>query len=358
MRRRRRGILADVDFWPAFTDVLSGMLLVMVFALTLIALTQAGLVHVVGGKDAALQSLEAQLAELRSMLSSSEERADTLRAELVEVTSLVAELGGDRDAARREAADALAELEAEQARLSDLVRQLESYVAQVRELNARLADADEVAENRQATISSLQMAMTRLREQLARMSADLARAERRAQDSTLRVSSLLAEMARKDDRIAELERLEAYTSEFLATMSEVFRDNPNIKVVGDRFVFQSEVLFASGSADLAEPGRRELDRFVEAFRELIPRIPSDLRVNVQVQGHTDTDPVVASERFSSNWELSAARALEVVAYLGSRGLPEDMLSAAGFGEYQPRIPGGGVEAKAQNRRIEIRITRR
>ena len=141
-------------------------------------------------------------------------------------------------------------------------------------------------------------------------------------------------------------------------MSEVFKDNPNIKVVGDRFVFQSEVLFASGSDELGLPGRRELLKFVNAFKELLPRIPRDLDVNIQVQGHTDTDKVVFTDRFASNWELSAARALTVVDFLADHGIPQDMLSAAGFGEFAPRVPGDSPEAKAQNRRIEIRITRR
>jgi chemotaxis protein MotB len=356
VRRRRLG--ADVDFWPAFTDVLSGMLLVMVFALTFFALTQAGLVQVVGGKDAALRALEDQLAELRRLLGQTEARADELQRELLAATALLEDLSAEGQAARAEATATRDELEAERARIADLVRQLREYVQAIEELNARLAQAEEVAESRRASIGELQLAVNRLREQLARMAAQLAVAEKQAQSQALRLSDLLAEMARKDARIAELERLEKYTSEFLARMSEVFKDNPNIKVVGDRFVFQSEVLFASGSAEVGEAGRRELQKFVDAFRGLIPRIPRELQVNVQVQGHTDTDAVVLSDRFKDNWDLSAARALAVVDYLGGHGVPQDMLSAAGFGEYQPRIPGQSPAAKAQNRRIEIRITRR
>ena len=165
-------------------------------------------------------------------------------------------------------------------------------------------------------------------------------------------------MARKDERIEELERLEKYTSEFLAKMSEVFKDNPNIKVVGDRFVFQSEVLFESGSDELGAAGIGELDKFVRAFRELMPRIPKSLEVNVQVQGHTDSDQVVLTDRFTGNWELSTARALRVVEHMARRGFPERMMSASGFGEHAPRVRGRSADAKAQNRRIEIRITRR
>jgi chemotaxis protein MotB len=334
------------------------MLLVMVFALTFFALTQAGLLHVVGGKDAALRALEDQLAELRFLLRQTEERADSLEVELRSATSLLTQLGAERAAAEQAAVSTGEELAASRAQLDSLVRQLREYVRQVEELNARLAQAEELAENRQSSIGDLQLAVNRLREQLARMSQQLSAAERKAQVQAVELSGLLAEMARKDRRIVELERLERYTSEFLARMSEVFADNPNIKVVGDRFVFQSEVLFASGSADLGEAGRRELAKFVGAFQELIPRIPRDLNVNVQVQGHTDTDPVVLSDRFKDNWDLSTARALSVVEYASAHGIPRDMLSAAGFGEHQPRVPGKTPQAKAQNRRIEIKITRR
>lgn len=355
MRRRRRS-LTDVDFWPAFTDVLSGMLLVMVFALTVFALAQAGLMQVVGGKDAALRSLEAQVSDLRQLLRQTEARAEQLRSELVEATMLLESLAAQRDDARDDAREAAGELSASEAEVLALSRQIAEYTAQVRELNERLALAEREVENRDASIGDLQLAVNRLRAQLAQMSSDLAAAEKQAQEWALRVSDLLAELARKDERIEKLEPLEKYTSEFLAKMSEVFADNPNIKVVGDRFVFQSEVLFASGSADLGEAGQGELDKLVRAIRELAPRIPESLNVNIQVQGHTDTDPLRLSETFNDNWELSAARALEVVDYLAARGVPERMLSAAGFGEYQPRVRGTSEAAKAQNRRIEIRIT--
>jgi len=355
---RRRRIVADPDFWPGFTDVLSGMLLTMVFVMTLFAITQAGLVHVVGGKDAALRALEDQLAELRTLLGASDERAQTLERELLAATELVAEFGVQQAASSAEVESARAGLAKGEARIAELVVQLRAYLELVKELNARLTTAHEVSENRRLTLAELQLAMNRLRQQLVQMSERLTATEAEAVRKGLRLSELLAEMARKDDRIQELERLERYTSEFLAKMSEVFADNPNVRVVGDRFVFQSEVLFESGSDEIGAPGQRELDRFVAAFRALIPRIPTDLNVNVQVQGHTDTDQIMSSDRFASNWHLSSARALRVVEYLAAGGLPEQMLSAAGFGEHAPRVIGRSPEAKAVNRRIEIRITRR
>jgi chemotaxis protein MotB len=356
VRRRRGG--GEVDFWPGFTDVLAGMLLTLVLVLTFFAVTQTGLVHLVGGKDAALRALEEQAAELRRLLQVSEDRSEQLSADLVAATEAIDALGGERLRALAEVAALREELSGEEVRIADLARRLREYVEQVKDLNARLSTAQEVAQNREATVGELQLAVNRLRAQLARLSSELGEAERAANEQRLRVSSLIVEMARKDERIAQLERLERYRSEFLERMSEVFADNPNVRVVGDRFVFQSEVLFASGSAEIGAEGRRELNKFVGAFRQLIPRIPDDLDVNVQVQGHTDTDPLLTTEIFRDNWELSTARALRVVDYLAELGVPEDMMSAAGFGEHYPRVRGASPEAKSQNRRIEIRITRR
>lgn len=356
MRRRRGGI--EFNFWPGFTDVLAGMLLALVLVLTFFAVTQTGLVHLVGGKDAALRALEEQAAELRRLLALSEDRADELSRDLVAAAEAVELLGEDRDAARAAAQALRAEMKDERIQLADLTRRLREYIEQIKELNAKLAGAEETIEARESSVAELQTAVNRLRSQLAKMSADLGAAKRDANEQSLRVSQLLVEMARKDERIAQLERLERYRSEFLEKMSEVFADNPNVRVVGDRFVFQSEVLFASGSAEIGEAGQRELEKFVRAFRGLIPRIPEDLDVNVQVQGHTDTDRLTSNELFRDNWELSSARALRVVGFLAARGVPESMLSGAGFGEHYPRVQGGSPEAKAQNRRIEIRITRR
>jgi len=356
VRRRRSSF--EFNFWPGFTDVLAGMLLTLVLVLTFFAVTQTGLVHLVGGKDAALRALEEQAAELRRLLAVSEDQAEALSADLIAATAAVELFGEDRDAALAAVRALREETADDQVRIADLARRLRQYVEQIKELNAKLSSAEETVEARESSVAELQTAVNRLRSQLAKMNADLGAARRSANQQSLKVSQLLVEMAKKDERIVELERLERYRSEFLERMSEVFADNPNVRVVGDRFVFQSEVLFASGSAEIGEAGRRELDKFVRAFQALIPRIPKDLDVNVQVQGHTDIDALAPTAGFRDNWELSSARALRVVGFLAESGIPDGMMSAAGFGEHFPRVQGASPEAKAQNRRIEIRITRR
>jgi chemotaxis protein MotB len=134
-------------------------------------------------------------------------------------------------------------------------------------------------------------------------------------------------------------------------------ENPNIRVVGDRFVLQSELLFGSGSADLGPAGREQLDKLAVTLREIAARIPPELDWILRIDGHTDRVPI-RTGRFPSNWELSTARAVSVVRYLADQGIPERRMSAAGFGEFHPIDTGGSEDALRRNRRIEIKLTSR
>jgi chemotaxis protein MotB len=155
-------------------------------------------------------------------------------------------------------------------------------------------------------------------------------------------------------RVQELTR---YRSEFFGRLREILGNRPEIRVVGDRFVFQSEVFFDRGSAALRGEARPELDKLAAALLDLEKQIPRDIPWVLRVDGHTDTRPI-ATAQFPSNWELSAARAISVVQYLISRGLKPDRLVAAGFGEFQPLDSGTSDEAFSRNRRIELKLTER
>lgn len=347
-----------MNFWPGFTDVLSGMLLATVFVLTMFAVTQGGLVSLLNNKDSALIELREQTELLAALLRKEKKRSLELESEIEKQGAQMLELGKKN----RSVQDELLALETlvggDRLQVESLLAQLKTYNEQIQALNAKLASAQSNAQFKDASISDLQAALARLRKQLEQMSGTLDARESQAATQKLRIAELLVQMTKKDARIAQLELLERYRSEFLEKMTAVFGDNPNIRVVGDRFVFQSEVLFRSGSARLGDGGKGELDRFAKAFVELLPQIPPDLPVNVQVEGHTDKVPIGSAERFRDNWHLSTERALEVVSHLQAQGIPKEMLSAAGFGENQPRAKGNSARAKAANRRIEIRITRR
>ena len=156
-------------------------------------------------------------------------------------------------------------------------------------------------------------------------------------------------------RVQELAR---YRSDFFGRLREILFDRENIRVVGDRFVFQSEVLFASGSDVLQPQGREQMDGLAQAILELNREIPSDINWIIRVDGHTDNVPLSGTGQFVDNWQLSTDRAAAVVRYLVSQGVPTNRLAATGFGEFQPLDAGDGPEARARNRRIELKLTER
>ena len=156
-------------------------------------------------------------------------------------------------------------------------------------------------------------------------------------------------------RVQELSR---YRSDFFGRLRQILGDRPDIRIVGDRFVFQSEVLFATGSADINDQGKVELNKVASAIIDLAKEIPDDIPWVLQINGHTDKQPISGGGRFKSNWELSAARAISVVEYFISQGIPPDRLVAAGYGEYQPLVDGDTPDVYAQNRRIELKLTER
>jgi chemotaxis protein MotB len=150
--------------------------------------------------------------------------------------------------------------------------------------------------------------------------------------------------------------LNRYRSDFFGRLREILSDRQNIRIVGDRFVFQSEVLFPSGSADLNEAGKVEMAKLAQAIIELAKEIPPEINWVLRVDGHTDDVPLSGNGRYADNWELSSGRSTSVVKYLISQGVPADRLVAAGFGQYQPIAEGDTPEARAQNRRIELKLT--
>ena len=280
------------------------------------------------------ESLERQLAETR----------DTLRVEreVIEVQK------------RR-----LATLLAQIANLQALKQELETEVAdlgtEVEEAEAKYIAEAELSESARAEVARLNRQLSQLRADLARLNTMLETAEADIADKRIEIQTLGARLnAALANRVEELER---YRSEFFGRLSEILGDESDVKIVGDRFVFQSEVLFDSGSAYIDAEGREEIREVAETLRLLASMIPEDIPWVLQVGGHTDAVPI-RNELYESNWELSLARALSVVEILTDAGFPPSRLVAAGYGEHQPLDTSGTPEARRRNRRIELKLTDR
>jgi chemotaxis protein MotB len=335
--RRDRG----VDYWPGFVDALSTLILGIIFLLSVFVVVQFFLSQEVTGKETALTRLNAQIAQLTEMLSleksskaSLEDTLASLRANLASTESERTRFKGLYEGIGPGAADAKAKANA-----------LASEVESQKQISARALSQVEL----------LNQQIAALRRQLSALEEVLQASEKKDKEAQARIADLGQRLnVALAQRVQELSR---YRSEFFGKLRAILGARPDIRVVGDRFVFQSEILFDSGSAALKPEGQAEVDKLAGALIDLEKQIPSEIAWVLRIDGHTDVRPITSSQ-FPSNWALSAARAISVVQYLISRGVEPRRLVAAGFGEYQPLDNAPAEDAFRRNRRIELKLTER
>ena len=372
LARRRRGI----DFWPGFVDALSALLMVLVFLLLVFAIGQFVLSDAISGRDRALAGLNAELAELARVLSLEQ---DARRAADAQVTELSASLGQTRDqrdalqlalaGTERALAEAQATLDTRNAELATLstdialLRQLKAELeAEVAARGAALSDSEqklavqtELSAKAAAQAELLNRQIAAIREQLAQVSAALELANEENRQADIRIEELGRELNLA--LASKVNQLARYRSEFFGRLRAILGNRSDIRIVGDRFVVPSELLFPSASDQISPEGYAQLDRLAATLKQVTAQIPDDLDWVLRIDGHTDRRPI-STARFPSNWELSTARAIAMVKYLIAQGIPAEHLSANGFGEHQPLDPRDTPEAWAANRRIEIQLTNR
>jgi chemotaxis protein MotB len=336
--RRREG---GANYWPGFVDAMATLLLVIIFLLSMFMLTQFFLSQEISGRDTILNRLNSQIAELTELLAL--ERADK---KSVEETLAALQ-------------DSLASTEADRDRLQGVLDSQATGASQAGEriasLTTQLDEEKRVSASALAKVELLNQQIAALRRQLAAIEQALEASETRDKESQVRIADL---GRRLNVALAQkVQQLARYRSDFFGRLREILSQRADIQVVGDRFVFQSEVLFDSGSAEINPAGRQELQKLGVALHELEEEIPKDIAWVLRVDGHTDARPI-QSARFPSNWELSSARAISVVRYLMEQGVSPTHLVAAGFGEHQPLDPGTDESAMRRNRRIELKLTER
>jgi len=346
--RYARARYQGADYWPGFVDALATLLLVIVFLLSVFMVAQVYLRSALTGRDEALTRLEDQLAELSTLLALESQTTEDLRGEMTAMTATLA-------AITSRAQDA----ESEVSRLSGVIAGFEggANLAAAREtdLETQLTEERELSAEAAAQLALANQQIAALRLQLASIEDALEASEARDEAN----NAVIADLGRRlnaalAQRVQELAR---YRSEFFGRLREVLAGRDDIEIVGDRFVFQSEILFDSGSADLSPVGQIELQRFAGVLSEVSVTIPDEITWVLRVDGHTDVRPINTAA-FPSNWHLSAARAIAVVRFLESRGIPSERLVAAGFGEFQPLEAGSTNATYRRNRRIEFKLTER
>jgi len=313
----------------------------IVFLLSTFVVVQFYLSQEVTGKDAALTRLNAQIAELTQLLSLEKTGKASLEEMLTTLRAGLANAEGERD------------------RFKGLYEGLGSGAADAQgkanALSGELDSQKQISSRALAQVELLNQQIAALRRQLAALEDALEASEKKDKEAQGRIADLGQRLnVALAQRVQELSR---YRSEFFGRLRAILGNRQDIRVVGDRFVFQSEVLFDTGSAAMRPEGKVELDKLAAAISELEKQIPSEIAWVLRIDGHTDVRPI-SSPQFPSNWELSSARAISVVQYLISRGISPQRLVAAGFGEFQPLDAGTTEEAYRRNRRIELKLTER
>ncbi len=321
-------------------------------------------------------SLRASLTEAERARTMSAAELDAKTAEAVRLLRDVEALRKVKDDLEARVGQLAARLEASERELGalrDTSKSLEARLATAEELKkgadertllaqkereetaTKLNEQEKLARDAQEQVDILNRQMLALRQQLARISAALDASEEKSKEQQVQI----ADLGRRLNLAlaSKVEELARYRSEFFGRLREALGDRPDIRVVGDRFVFQSEVLFGSGSATLGIEGQEQLWQLARTLRDVIQTIPADINWVLQVDGHTDTVRI-ATPQFPSNWELSTARATSVVKFLISQGLPAHRLAAAGYGEFQPLEEGTDETSRRRNRRIELKLTSR
>ena len=338
-RARRDG---GLNYWPGFVDALSTFILGIMFLLTVFVLLQFYLTQEVSGKDTALTRLNAQIAQLTELLSLEKTGKLSLEEQLAQIRSSLSTAEGDRD------------------RYRGLYEGIGSGAAsaqgKVTELSGQLDAEKKLSSRALAQVEILNQQIAALRRQLAALEEALDATEKKDKESQARIADLGQRLnVALAQRVQELSR---YRSDFFGRLRAILGNRPDIRIVGDRFVFQSEVFFDTGKATLDKPeGRTELDGLAGALLDLEKKIPGEIPWVLRVDGHTDVRPI-NSPLYKNNWELSAARAISVVQYLIAKGVSPQHLVAAGFGEFQPIDTEKTEEAFTRNRRIELKLTER
>lgn len=332
----------NVNYWPGFVDALATLLLAIMFLLSVFVLAQFLLSQEITGKDQVLNRLNSQIDELTSLLALE-------RSNKQELEDSIANLEAS-----------LSNTESERTRLEQLLAAGTNDSTETDEkistLTTQVDEERQISQRALSQVELLNQQISALRRQIAALEDALDASETRDRESQTKIADLGKRLnVALAQRVQELNR---YRSDFFGRLREILGGRSDIRIVGDRFVFPSEVLFSSGGSELNESGKTEMLKVARALLQIGAEIPDDINWVLRVDGHTDNIPLSGTGRIRDNWELSSSRATSVVRFFISEGIPAKRLVAAGFGEFQPLEDEDTDEARAKNRRIELKLTER
>ncbi len=340
--------------------------------------------EIIIAKEADISSLSSQLFELEDNLNAaraiSEQRGDEIKSLILRLTANEKELDEKSTAFKKQQIELKKNLELIEENTA-LISTLKSEISDLSEQNnfnaadlaekekllliaekALLKKAEELAaannssNEAKAEISKLLINTNTLRQEIQKLNSLLAEKERESINDKIAIADLGKKL--NSALASRVQDLQKFRSEFFGQLREILENRSEVRVVGDRFIFQSEVIFATGQSNVSAAGKEQLADIASALREIEKSIPKNIPWILQIEGHTDSDPIANSSVFRDNWDLSTERALSVVRFLRSEGISANRLAAAGYGEFQPIDSGNSAASKQRNRRIELKLTQR
>jgi chemotaxis protein MotB len=339
-RRHRHG---GLEIWPGFVDALSTVLMVIIFVLMTFVVSQLYLTDALSGRDEALQSLTKKIESLTLKLSETELKNTEMTAKNADLEKVLEEL-------RLSLAALSAQLSKEKIEKQETVAINQSLSQQIQTLQAQLAQIQKALESSETLLREKELS---LKDVQLRLDQTMLEKMEEIKKLSLELGAIKTEQEKQKDHIA----IGQFRSEFFAKLKQAIGDRKDIRIVGDRFVFQSELFFDIASAELNDEGKKQLDYLASALKEITEKISPSVMWILRVDGHTDQLPI-HTQNFASNWELSSGRAIAVVKYLISKGINPERLVAAGFGEHQPLTKNNNKAELARNRRIEFKLDHR
>jgi chemotaxis protein MotB len=375
--RSRGKTRRSTEIWPGFVDAISTLLLVLIFLLTIFVSSEFLLSKLLSNKDDALEGLNIQINQLSELLSLEKKENKNLTSTISRLNEKLNNSGVASDLLAMEFTD----LKSKNIELNRLLSDLKDSTNEIKEDNLNLENKNQDLDNELQELL-ITLRATNVKLENAEVEVRLSEAAKKQvsilnmqilelRDQLNIIQNLLdinaEDIKKKDIQIIELGKklntalavkvgeLNQYKSEFFGRLREILGDREDILIVGDRFIFQSEVLFESGSAEVGSEGFIQLSNMSRILLDITKDIPKDIPWVLQIQGHTDQNPI-STALYPSNWELSAARAISVGRVLINSGVDSEKISVAGFAEFQPLEIGSDPASLRKNRRIEIKLT--
>ena len=365
-----------VDYtWPGFVDALSSLLMVIIFVLMIFVLSQFFLSQKMSGQDEALVKLKSNLIELSELLSLERESNIALTSDLSilekKIIGLKEQFEKEKivnDRNNEELKNNVKIINFNKNKIKELDAILNKKIQEANLYSKNMIDLSQNLEKKEGKIKKKDTLLRASQEEVNK----LTRASIQLRNKLSQLQTLLSAYKAKDKKekiktlnigkdlnsalARKVEELQRFKSEFFGRVRELIKGRPEIRVVGDRFVFQSEVLFSTGSVDIGPKGQLEMVRLAATLMEIEKSLPTDIDWILQIEGHTDNLPVKNGQIYKDNWELSTKRALSVLRYLIKQGIKPSRLSASGYGSFQPVDKKNNPQARKKNRRIEMKIT--